>query len=201
MPVLYGTKVGMTRVYDGDVIVPVTVIQVLPNEVVEVKSKDKHGYEALKVACGSKSRVQSKPIAGEFKKADVAPRRFLREVPVTGDAKLGGKLSVELFDGKKLVDVTGTNKGRGFAGVMKRWNFSGHKATHGTMGHRAPGAIGCRMDPGRVVKGQAMAGHWGNEQVTIKNLKIVSIDSENNLVVLKGAIPGPNGGLVAITQA
>jgi large subunit ribosomal protein L3 len=140
-------------------------------------------------------------VAGEYKKADVAPRRFLREIPAAADAKVGSKLTVGSFDGKKLVDVTGTNKGRGFAGAMKRWNFSGHKATHGTMGHRAPGAIGCRMDPGKVFKGQKMAGHWGNEQVTIKNLSIVSIDAENNLVVLKGAIPGPNGGLVAISQA
>lgn len=201
MPVLYGNKVGMTRVYDGDIAIPVTVIQVIPNEVVEVKSSDKHGHDALKVAVGGKRRAVCKPLAGEYKKADVAPREALREVPVAGDAKAGAKLTVCLFDAQRLVDVTGYNKGRGFTGVMKRWNFGGHKMTHGAMGHRTPGSIGCRMDPGKVFKGKRMAGHYGDAQVTVRNLKIVSIDAENNLVVLKGAIPGPNGGLVAISQA
>lgn len=200
MPVLYGTKVGMTRIYDGDVIVPVTVIECIPNEVVQVKTKDHDGVDSLKIAVGGAKRGWSKAVAGEFKKANVGARAFLREIPVQGEAKAGAKITVGVLDGKKLVCVTGTNKGRGFAGVMKRHNFSGHKATHGTMGHRTPGAIGCRMDPGRTFKGQRMAGHWGVEQVTIKNLKIVSIDAEKNLVVLKGAIPGPNGGLIAITQ-
>jgi len=198
--ILYGTKVGMTRVFDGDLVVPVTVIQVLPNEVVEVKTTDKHGHDALKVACGPKRRKPSKPVAGEFKKADVAPRRFLREVPVAGEAKAGAKLTVAEFDQAKLVDISGTIKGRGFAGVMKRHNFSGHKMTHGSMNHRGPGSIGCRMDPGRTFPGLRMAGHWGDEQVTIKNLKIVSIDADQHLLVVKGAIPGPNGGLVAIKQ-
>jgi large subunit ribosomal protein L3 len=200
MPVLYGTKVGMTRIYDGDTIVPVTVIECLPNEVVQVKTKDNDGVTSLKVAVGRGKKNHSKAVQGEFKKANVVARAFLRDVPVVGEAKPGAKITVEVLDGKKLVHVTGKNKGRGFAGVMKRHNFSGHKATHGTMGHRAPGAIGCRMDPGRTFKGQRMAGHWGDEQVTVKNLKIVSIDAEKNLVVLKGAIPGPNGGLIAITQ-
>jgi large subunit ribosomal protein L3 len=158
------------------------------------------------VAVGNKRRKVTKPLAGEYKKADVALRRFLREVPVPAglsaeEVKLGARLQVSLLDTKKLVSVTGATKGRGFTGVMKRWNFKGHKATHGTMGHRGPGAIGCRMDPGRVWKGKKMAGHYGDEQVTIKNLKIVSIDTESNLVVIMGAIPGPNGGLVAINQA
>jgi large subunit ribosomal protein L3 len=201
--ILYGTKVGMTRIYDGDTAVPVTVVQCLPNDIVEVKSADKHGHAALKVAVGAARRNPSKPVAGEFKKAGVNARMFLREVPVAAgvEAKAGAQLTVALLDPKKLVDVTGRNKGRGFAGVMKRHNFSGHKATHGTMGHRTPGAIGCRMDPGKTFKGQRMAGHWGDEQVTIKNLKIVSIDAEQHLVIIKGALPGPNGGLVAIKQA
>ncbi len=201
MTVLYGTKVGMTRIYDGDVAVPVTVIQCIPNEVVEVKTADKHGHNALKVAVGVARRKVAKPLAGEYKKADVAPRQALREVPVVGEAKAGAKITVGMLDAKRMCDVVGHSKGRGFTGVMKRHNFSGHKATHGTMGHRTPGSIGCRMDPGRVFKGQRMAGRWGNEQVTIKNLKIVSIDAEQHLVLVKGAIPGPNGGLVAIKQA
>ena len=198
---LYGTKVGMSRIYDGDVVVPVTVIECLPNEVVEVKTAEKHGHAALKVACGQKRRKPGKALAGEFKKADVAPRRFLREVPVVGEAKAGAKITVTVLDTKKRCDVTGTSKGHGFQGVMKRHNFGGHKMTHGSMSHRGPGSIGCRMDPGRVFPGLRMAGHTGDEQVTIKNLKIVSIDAENNLVVIKGAVPGPNGGLVAIKQA
>ncbi len=202
---IYGTKVGMTRVFDGDVAVPVTVIQVLPNDIVEVKTEEKHGHSAVKIAVGPKRRKPSKAIAGEFKKADVAPRRFLREVPIPEglkqeDVKLGAKLQVSLLDVKKLVSVTGDTKGRGFTGVMKRHNFGGHKMTHGTMGHRTPGSIGCRMDPGRVFKNKRMAGHYGDEQVTVKNLKIVTIDAESHLVVIKGAIPGPNGGLVAIKQ-
>ncbi len=201
--ILYGTKVGMTRVFDGDVAVPVTVIQVLPNEVVEVKTTAKHGHDAIKVAVGPTRNKPGKAIAGEFKKADVAPRRFLREVPLVAgvEAKAGAKLTVAALDSGKLVDVSGTIKGRGFAGVMKRHNFSGHKMTHGSMSHRGPGSIGCRMDPGRVFPNMRMAGHWGDEQVTIKNLKIVSLDAEQHLVVVKGAIPGPNGGLVAIKQA
>jgi large subunit ribosomal protein L3 len=204
MPVaLYGTKVGMTRVFDGDIAVPVTVVQCLPNEVVEIKTAEKHGHAALKVAVGGKRRKLSKALAGEYKKADVAPRQALREVPVPAgvEGKAGAKISVAQLDAKKTCDVVGRNKGRGFAGVMKRHNFSGMMASHGAMGERRPGAIGCRMDPARVFPGQRMAGRWGNEQITVRNLTIVSIDPENHLVVIKGAIPGPNGGLVAITQA
>lgn len=197
---LYGTKVGMTRVFKGEEAVPVTVIEVQPNNVVEVKNADKHGYAALKVAVGPKRRKTTKAVAGEFKKANVEARRFLREIPVVDGAQVGGEVTVKALDEKNLVHVTGVIKGRGFAGVMKRWNFSGHKATHGTMGHRGPGSIGCRMDPGRVFKNKRMAGHWGDEQVTVRNLEIVSIDPENHLVVIKGAIPGPNGGLVTIKQ-
>jgi large subunit ribosomal protein L3 len=198
---LYGTKVGMTRVFEGDVAVAVTVIEVLPNEVVEVKDEAKHGYSALKVGVGPRRRRPTKPVGGEFKKADVAPRRFLREIPVVEGAALGGKVTVSALDAAKVVSVTAQTKGRGFTGVMKRHNFSGHKMTHGTMGHRTPGSIGCRMDPGRVFKNMRMAGHYGDEQVTIRNLTIVTIDASDHLVVVKGAIPGPNGGLVAIKQA
>lgn len=197
---IYGTKVGMTRVYNGDTAIAVTVVEVQPNDVVEIKTAEKHGYAALKVAVGPRKRKPTKPLAGEYKKADVAPRRFLREIPVVDGVELGGRVSVEALNTELMVDVTGIMKGRGFTGVMKRHNFSGHKATHGTAKHRGPGAIGCRMDPGKVFKNKKMAGHWGDEQVTIRNLRIVSVDSEKNLVVLQGAIPGPNGGLVAIKQ-
>lgn len=197
---LYGTKVGMTRVFDGENAVPVTVIECQPNDVVEIKTADKHGYTALKVAVGPKRRKPSKAIAGEFAKAKIAARRFLREIPTVDGVQLGGQVTVAALETGKMVSVTGIIKGRGFTGVMKRWNFSGHKMTHGTMGHRGPGSIGCRMDPGRVFKNKKMPGHWGDEQVTISNLKIVSIDPDSHLVVVRGAIPGPNGGLVAIKQ-
>jgi large subunit ribosomal protein L3 len=190
----------MTRIFNGEVTVPVTVVQVLPNEVVEVKTEEKHGYAALKVACGPKKRKLSKPLAGEYQKADVAPRRFLREVPVVEGVEVGGKLTVETLDAAKKVDVSGTSKGRGFAGVMKRHNFSGHKATHGTQGHRLPGAIGCRMDPGKVFKNKRMAGHYGAEKVTVRNLSILSVDADQHLVLIRGSIPGANGGLVTIRQ-
>lgn len=202
MRAIYGTKVGMTRIYDGDVATPVTVVKVLPNEVLEIKSAEKHGYAAIKVACGDrKKKAKTKALTGEFAKADVAPRQFLREIPVIdGVDAVGAKIAVDILDPEAAVDVTATSKGRGFAGVMKRHNFSGHKATHGTQKHRGPGAIGCRMDPGRVFKNKRMAGHYGAEQVTVKNLSIVRIDAENDLVVIKGSIPGPNGGLVGIRQ-
>jgi large subunit ribosomal protein L3 len=198
---IFGTKVGMTRIFDGETAVAVTVVEVQSNDVVEVKTTEKHGYAALKVAVGPRRRKPSKPIAGEFKKVDVAPRRFLREIPVIDGVATGGKVTLAALDLAKLVDVSGLIKGRGFAGVMKRHNFSGHKATHGTCKHRGPGSIGCRMDPGKVWKGKRMAGHWGDEQVTVRNLKIMSVDAEKNLVVLKGAIPGATGTLVTLKQA
>jgi large subunit ribosomal protein L3 len=197
---LYGTKVGMTRIFHEDQTVPVTVILVQPNDVVDVRTDEKHGYRALKVAVGGRKRKVTKALAGEYKKADVAPRLFLREVPVVDGIAVGGKLTVAALDVKALCDVSGLVKGRGFAGVMKRHNFSGHKATHGTCKHRGPGSIGCRMDPGKVFKNKRMAGHWGNEQVTIKNLPIINIDADKHIVVVRGAIPGPNGGLVTIKQ-
>jgi large subunit ribosomal protein L3 len=204
MPVIYGTKVGMTRVFQGEAAVAVTVIECTPNEVVQIKTAQNDGVDALKIAVGRSVKNRSKPVAGEYAKAGVKPRQFLKDVGVDSlkgaEAKPGATISVDVLDPKKLVDVVGWNKGRGFAGVMKRHNFSGHKATHGTMGHRTPGSVGCRMDPGKTFKGQRMAGHWGCERVTIRNLVIVSIDAEKNLVVVKGAVPGPAGGLIALQQ-
>jgi large subunit ribosomal protein L3 len=204
MPVaLYGTKVGMTRVYDGDVESAVTVIEVQPNEVVEVKTEDKHGYAALKVAVGQpkNKNKMTKAIAGEYKRADVAPRRFLREIPVVDGVELGGKVTVEALDLEASIDVSSQSKGRGFTGAMKRHNFAGQPDSHGvSKSHRGVGAIGCRMDPGRVFKGKKMPGHYGNDKVTVKNLKIVSVDPERNIVVIRGSVPGPNGGLVNIRQ-
>ncbi len=201
MPVaVWGTKVGMTRVYEGERATSVTVVQVLPNEVVEVKTADKHGYDALKVAVGQRKSPKrlSKAVRGEYKQADVAPRRFLREIPVIEGVEVGGKVTVEQLGDAKTVDVSGTSKGRGFAGVMKRHNFRGHCATHGVQHHRGGGSIGCRMDPGKVFKNKRMAGHMGAERVTVRNLSVLQVDAEQHLVLIRGAIPGPNGGLVSI---
>lgn len=198
---IYGTKVGMTRVYDGDVETPVTVIEVQPNEVVEVRTKDKHGYDAFKVACGPKKKKLSKALAGEYKKADVAPRRFLREIPAVDGVEIGGRVTVEVINAEANVDVHANSKGRGFAGGMKRHNFAGQPASHGvTKSHRGVGAIGCRMDPGKVFKNKKMPGHYGDKQITVSNLRIVKVDAENNLLLIKGSVPGPNGGLVNISQ-
>lgn len=191
----------MTRVYDGDVETPVTVIEVQPNEVVELRTQDKHGYEAFKVACGPKKKKITKALAGEFKKADVAPRRFLREIPSVDGVELGGKVTVDVINPEAKVQVRAASKGRGFAGVMKRHNFAGQPASHGvTKSHRGPGAIGCRMDPGRVFKNKKMPGHYGDKFITVSNLRVVKVDAENNLLLIKGSIPGPNGGLVNISQ-
>ncbi len=199
---LYGTKVGMTRIFHEDQAVPVTVIQVLPNEVVEVKTDEKHGYQALKVAFGPRKRQPTKALAGEYKKADVAPRRFLREIPVIDGVATGGKVTVTALDAGKLVDVSGIIKGRGFAGVMKRHGFSGLKASHGTHRvHRAPGAIGACATPSRVFKGMRMAGQYGNERVTVLNLQVVQSDPGRNLLLVRGAVPGPEGGLVMVRSA
>lgn len=201
MPAVYGTKVGMTRVYDGDVATPVTVVEVLPNDVLEVKEAGA-GAVAVKVACGPSKRKIAKPLAGEYKKAGVEQyRQFLREVPAVDGVEAGGQVTVAVLDPDKPIDVIGTSKGRGFAGVMKRHNFGGHRATHGTQKHRGPGSIGCRMDPGKVFKNKRMAGHFGVDRVTVRNLAIVSIDTERHLVAIRGSVPGPNGGLVCLRQA
>ena len=202
MKMLYGTKIGMTRIYEGEAATAVTVIEVVPNEVVEVKTKEKHGYAAVKVACGkSKASCGSQPIAGEFKKAGVKPRLFLREIKgEIATAEAGAKITVESLDQKKLVDISGVTKGHGFQGAMKRHNFKGHKMTHGTQRHRAPGSIGCRMDPGKVHKNKKMPGHMGVDNVTIRNLRIVRVDAARNLLMVQGSIPGAVGGLVRLRQ-
>ncbi len=198
---LYGNKIGMTRVYDGDVSTPVTVIQVLPNHVVEVKDPDKHGYAAFKVACGrERRRIKSKSVRGEYQRADVAPRQSLREMPPVDGVAVGGAITVEQLDAARAVDVSAVSKGRGFAGVMRRYNFKGHCASHGTKGHRVPGAIGCRMDPGRVFKNKRMPGHYGAKRITVRNLDIVDVDAERHLVLVKGSVPVPKGGLVSLQQ-
>ncbi len=197
-----GRKCGMTRIFaDNGASIPVTVIEVEPNRITQVKSAAADGYHALQVTAGArKSHRVPKPQAGHFAKAGVEAGRGLWEFRVDSDAELegleaGGVVTVERFEAGQMVDVSGTSKGKGFAGVVKRWNFSTQDATHGnSLSHRAPGSIGQNQTPGRVFKGKKMAGHMGAERVTVQNLEVVRVDAERNLLLVKGAVPGANGG-------
>lgn len=205
---LVGRKVGMTRVFQEDgASVPVTVIEVLANRVTQVKSDDSDGYRALQVTTGEKkaSRV-TKPLAGHYAKAGTEAGRGLWEFRLENgegeDFAVGSELTVDVFAETKKVDVTGTSKGKGFAGTVKRWNFSTQDATHGnSLAHRAPGSIGQNQSPGKVLKGKKMAGQMGNERVTTQSLELVRVDAERNLLLIKGAVPGATGSDVIVKPA
>ena len=236
MPVgLLGRKVGMTRVYDGDKMVPVTVIEAGPCTVLQVKTQDRDGYEAVQlgfddklskkdqdrdekdrrrsrasraerghVAALDSKRSKKRAAAGlePTPKAGCEPKKLIREFRTEGEEhglEVGGEVTVGVFEEITHVDVIGTSKGRGFAGVMKRHNFKGQRASHGVKRvHRHGGSIGMSADPARVLKGTRMAGQFGAKQRTVRHLKVQSLDAENNVIVVKGAIPGPNGGYVVI---
>ena len=203
---LIGRKVGMTRVFTEDgVSIPVTVVEVEANRVSQVKTLETDGYAAIQVTTGTKkaNRV-TKPEAGHFAKAGVEAGRGLWEFRLENGEEfaVGAELTVELFNETKKVDVTGTSKGKGFQGAVKRWNFSTQDMTHGnSLSHRAPGSIGQCQTPGRVFKGKKMAGHMGAERVTTQNLEIVRVDAERNLLLIKGAVPGSKGGNVIVKPA
>lgn len=203
---LIGRKVGMTRVFTEDgVSIPVTVVEVEANRVSQVKSVETDGYNAIQVTAGTKkaNRV-SKPEAGHFAKAGVEAGRGLWEFRLENNEEfaVGAELNVELFNEVKKVDVTGTSKGKGFQGGVKRWNFRTQDMSHGnSLSHRAPGSIGQCQTPGRVFKGKKMAGHMGAERVTTQNLEIVRVDAERNLLLIKGAVPGATGGNVIVKPA
>jgi len=200
-----GRKAGMTRLFTDDgASVPVTVVEVEPNRVTQIKSIDSDGYRAVQVTTGSRrpSRV-NKPAAGHFAKANTEAGRGIWEFRLAdgeGDEiELGTSLGVALFNEGQRVDVTGTSIGKGFAGVVKRHHFSMQDATHGnSLSHRAPGSIGQNQSPGRVFKGKRMAGHMGNVKRTLQNLEVVRVDAERNLLLIKGAIPGAAGGDVIV---
>ena len=195
---ILGTKVGMTQVWQGDRLVPVTVLLAGPCPVVQRKTPATDGYSAVQLGWFDKSeKAVNKPLAGHFKKAGVTPTRHL--VEFRDFEPDGEKVTVETFAAGEKVDVTATSKGRGTAGVMKRWNFGGMPASHGTKKkHRHPGSIGQRKNSSRVWKGKKMAGRFGGDRVTTIGLEIVEVRPEDNLIMVKGAIPGPNGGLVEV---
>jgi large subunit ribosomal protein L3 len=203
---LLGKKVGMTQLLQDDgSIVPVTVIQAGPCVVVQKKTKQKDGYDAVQLGFVEfiKPNRVNKPMTGHFKKGNVAPARFVREVGVAGDegGNPGDKVMVDIFNANELVHVIGTSKGRGFAGFIKRHHFRGGRATHGSMFHRAPGSIGSSAYPSRVLKGMRMAGHMGNARVTVQNLRVARIDQENNLLFVRGAVPGPAGSYLVVEKS
>ena len=205
---IIGRKAGMTRIFtEAGESIPVTVIECTPNRVTQVKTVDGEGYRAVQVTAGEvkPSRV-NKAMTGHFKKAGVAAGHIVREIRVEGDeladAAPGSEIKVDAFADIKRVDVTGTSIGKGFAGVQKRWNFRGGRASHGnSLSHRMPGSIGQRQSPGKVWKGRKMAGHMGNERITALNLDLVRVDAEKNLLLVKGAVPGFAGGDVIVRPA
>ena len=203
---IVGIKRGMTRVFTEDgVSIPVTVVEADPNRITQLKTADVDGYEAVQVTTGSrKANRISKAEAGHFKKANVEAGRGLWEFRVDSleGFEVGGEVKVEVFEEGQKVDVTGTSKGKGYAGVIKRWNFRGQDTTHGnSLAHRAPGSIGQNQTPGRVFKGKKMSGHMGAERVTVQTLEVVRVDAERNLLLIKGAVPGATGGDVIVHPA
>src|SRR5512132_578274 len=208
MPVngILGRKVGMTQIFATDgTLVPVTVVEAGPCLVVQKKTADKDGYDAVQIGLveARPDRRANRSRKGHFDRAGVAPMRNLAEVALDGDDELkpGDKVLCDTFKEKDHVDVIGVSKGKGFAGVMKRHHFRGGAATHGSMFHRAPGSIGSSAYPSRVFKGMRMGGHMGDDRVTVKNLEVVRVDVDNNLLLVRGAVPGARGALLLIRKA
>jgi large subunit ribosomal protein L3 len=209
-PALLGKKVGMTRIYDDKgAIVPVTVVQAMPNHITQVKTAESDGYNAVQLGFGDiKPRFSTFPLMGHTAKAGVGPKRHFREIRLKDatDKQPGDEVTVGIFDGVQFVDVIGTSKGKGTAGVMKRHHFGGQPASHGTeRKHRSPGSLASRAtwrgQSGKPKKGVRMAGHMGMDRVTTRNHPLVKVDAANNLLLIKGALPGPNGGLLFIRKA
>ena len=201
-----GEKLGMTQVFDDEGrVVPVTVVQAGPCVVTQIRSPEKDGYSAIQIGYGQiDPRKVNKPLTGHFEKAGVTPRRYLVELRIddTSEYELGQEITADVFEAGQKIDVTGRSKGKGTAGVMKRHGFGGLGASHGTQRkHRSPGSIGGCATPGRVFKGLRMAGRHGNARTTVQNLTVHAVDAEKNLLLIKGAVPGPNGGVVLVRDA
>ena len=203
---LRGTKLGMTQVWDANnKLVPVTVVEITPNVVTQLRTPEVDGYSAVQIAYGQiDPRKVTKPLTGHFEKAGVTPRRHLTELRTADAAEysLGQELTVDIFEPGKKVDVVGTSKGKGFAGVMKRHNFKGVSSSHGShRNHRKPGSIGASSTPSRVFKGMRMAGRMGGDRVTVLNLTVHSVDLEKGILLVKGAVPGARGRIVFVRNA
>jgi large subunit ribosomal protein L3 len=207
---ILGTKVGMSQIFDenGDV-VPVTVIKADPNQIVEIRTDKKDGYNALQLGIGEKKKNRiKKPLSGQYAKVkvetgvDVAVKQVSKEFRTNdiSSYKLGDYIKADLFSVGEIVNVTGISKGKGFQGVMRRHNFAGGPKTHGSQFHRAPGSVGQCAWPSKIFKGKKMPGRMGFDQVTVKNLKIVGVDIENNRILIRGAVPGPRRGMVIIKK-
>jgi large subunit ribosomal protein L3 len=198
---IIGKKVGMTQVFAEDgALVPVTVIQAGPCFVVQKKTSEKDGYDAVQIGLVEKvsNRRVTSALRGHFEKAGVQPVKTLAEVPYSGDVNVGDRVQVDVFKPGDAIDVVGQSKGKGFQGVVKRHHFRGGRESHGSMFHRAPGSIGASAFPSRVMKGMRMGGRMGGDQVTVKNLRVAKVDAENNLLYIRGAVPGGRNGLVFV---
>jgi len=202
---LIGQKLGMTQIYDKDGnVIPVTIIKVGPCAVIQKKSKDKDGYEAVQLGFLEEKPLKrpNRPTQGHFKKSGLPPCRIIREFRFSPEAEIkeGDKFYVDIFKEGEKVHITGTTKGKGFQGVVKRWGFAGGPASHGSMFHRRPGSIGASSFPSHVWKGMRMGGHMGQDKLTVRNLVVVKVDRENNVLLVKGAVPGPKGGYVLVRK-
>lgn len=202
---IIGQKIGMSQFFKDDKLIPVTVLLAGPCTVTGIRDNEKDGYNAIQIGFGDANEKKiNKPLLGQFAKQKIKPKKNLVEMRTeeAGSYKIGQEITVELFKEGEKTNITGISKGKGFAGPMKRWNFKGQGASHGAhRTHRAPGSIGASATPSRVFPGKRMAGQLGNKRVTVKNLQIVDVDTEKNLIILKGAVPGPNGSVVFIRTA
>ena len=203
---ILGKKLGMTQIFDNNgLVVPVTVVEAGPCYVSQVKTVENDGYSAVQLAFGDvREQLLNKPVLGQLKKAEISAKKYLKEFKLdnASEYKLGDKVTCEVFAEGDIVDVVGTSKGHGFSGTIAKWNFQRHRMTHGNGPvHRHVGSIGANTFPAKVFKGKKMAGRWGNERVTVQNLKIVKVDAERNLILIKGAIPGAKGSLVSVKSA
>ena len=203
---ILGKKLGMTQIFDNNgLVVPVTVVEAGPCFVSQVKTVDNDGYSAVQLAFGDvRENLINKPLMGALKKAEISAKKYLKEFKLdnASEYKLGDKITCEVFAEGDYVDVTGTSKGHGFSGTIAKWNFHRHRMSHGNGPvHRHVGSIGANTFPAKVFKGKKMAGRWGNEKVTVQNLKVVKVDSERNVLLIKGAIPGAKGSLVSVKSA
>lgn len=206
MKEIYGKKLGMTQIFaPNGLIVPVTVVETAPCSVLQKKTVEKDGYEALKVAfSNTRENLKNKAELGEFKKANVPAKKYVREIRLDNMASydVGSEIKCDIFAEGEKVDVSGLTRGRGFTGVIQRWNSARHRMTHGvSLVHRAPGSNGATSSVSRVLKGMPRAGHYGHENVTVQNLQIVKVDAERNFLLIKGAVPGPKGGILKIKSA